>query len=157
MKRIHHRFGRFAYMLIYIMRYVLPFSRKPRTRVLAILNDSEVLLVKNWLSSQKWSLPGGGIKRNETPARSAARELYEETGLQVAPSQLTFLGHMPNSELVPIVMVYKVHLNDSDSAASIPSHARHEIIDLAWHRITQLPPDRTPLVDHVLAGPEQQG
>lgn len=157
MKRIHHHLGRYAYVLFRILSRLLPFSKNPRTRVLVILNDSEILLVKNWMSKQQWALPGGGVKRGEDPARAAARELREETGIQVDPRALQFIGHMPNPGFPPVVMVYKLHLGDSDSAAAIPPHARFEIIDLAWHRLTDLPADRVVLVDHVLSQSDQQG
>jgi len=154
MKQAHTRLGYFAYLMVHALRRVLPFSKKPRTRVLVILNDTEILLVKNWLSEQHWSLPGGGVKRGEDPAQAAVRELREETGLQVDASQLQFVGHMPNNDVVPIVMVYKVHLSDTDSAAAIPPHARFEISDLKWHKLAELPADRTPLIDRVLTQPE---
>jgi ADP-ribose pyrophosphatase YjhB (NUDIX family) len=35
-----------------------------------------------------WSLPSGMVEAHETPAGGAARELAEETGLRVAPSDL---------------------------------------------------------------------
>lgn len=35
-----------------------------------------------------WFTPGGGLDDGETPAQGAARELAEETGLVVAPSDL---------------------------------------------------------------------
>jgi 8-oxo-dGTP pyrophosphatase MutT (NUDIX family) len=35
-----------------------------------------------------WFTPGGGLNDGETPAEGAARELYEETGLQIAPADL---------------------------------------------------------------------
>ena len=35
-----------------------------------------------------WFTPGGGLDDGETSAEGAARELREETGLQVAPDQL---------------------------------------------------------------------
>jgi 8-oxo-dGTP pyrophosphatase MutT (NUDIX family) len=35
-----------------------------------------------------WFTPGGGLNDGETPAEGAARELYEETGLRVAPEDL---------------------------------------------------------------------
>jgi 8-oxo-dGTP pyrophosphatase MutT (NUDIX family) len=35
-----------------------------------------------------WFTPGGGLRDAETPAQGAARELFEETGLRVAPADL---------------------------------------------------------------------
>jgi 8-oxo-dGTP pyrophosphatase MutT (NUDIX family) len=35
-----------------------------------------------------WFTPGGGLDAGETPARGAARELLEETGLRVDPAEL---------------------------------------------------------------------
>lgn len=35
-----------------------------------------------------WFTPGGGLNEGETSAEGAARELYEETGLRVDPSDL---------------------------------------------------------------------
>ena len=35
-----------------------------------------------------WFTPGGGLDEGETPAEGAARELFEETGLRVDPSEL---------------------------------------------------------------------
>ncbi|MEN2468323.1 NUDIX domain-containing protein [Burkholderia stabilis] len=41
--------------------------------------DSQVLLVAR--ASSRWALPGGTIKRGETPLEAAHRELCEETGV----------------------------------------------------------------------------
>ncbi|MCO8271912.1 NUDIX domain-containing protein [Actinoplanes sp. TRM 88003] len=35
-----------------------------------------------------WFTPGGGLESDETPAQGAARELYEEVGLQIEASAL---------------------------------------------------------------------
>lgn len=35
-----------------------------------------------------WFTPGGGLETGETPAESAARELFEEVGLKVEPAEL---------------------------------------------------------------------
>jgi 8-oxo-dGTP pyrophosphatase MutT (NUDIX family) len=36
-----------------------------------------------------WHIPGGGIEDGESLEQSAAREIYEEVGLQISPEQLT--------------------------------------------------------------------
>ena len=41
--------------------------------------DEQVLLVAR--ASSRWALPGGTIKRGETPLEAAHRELQEETGM----------------------------------------------------------------------------
>jgi 8-oxo-dGTP pyrophosphatase MutT (NUDIX family) len=49
----------------------------------------ELLLVRNsYGHSHLFVLPGGGIKRREEPAVAAAREVREETGLEVGALEL---------------------------------------------------------------------
>ncbi|WP_082902879.1 NUDIX hydrolase [Paraburkholderia ginsengiterrae] len=59
---------------------------KDRATVLCI-RDGRVLLVAR--ARARWSLPGGRIRRDETPADAARRELEEETGL--VATELTYL------------------------------------------------------------------
>lgn len=47
-----------------------------------ILHRARVLLVRP-ARKRRWQLPGGGMKRRETPRETAVREVDEETGLSV--------------------------------------------------------------------------
>lgn len=58
-----------------------------RTRVIVHVGD-DVLAVKGWFGDGKWSLPGGGLRRNEDPKNGLLRELHEETGVTVSPGQI---------------------------------------------------------------------
>lgn len=62
-----------------------------RTRIVLVADES-ILVVKGWLGSTKWSLPGGGLHKNEDPTTGACRELYEETGLSITPHKLKLVG-----------------------------------------------------------------
>lgn len=55
-----------------------PKSMKDRS-IIVCIRDGKVLLVAR--ARSRWSLPGGTIKRSETPLAAAPRELAEETGL----------------------------------------------------------------------------
>jgi len=46
--------------------------------VIARNGEGQVLLVRHSYGSGMWTLPGGGVKRREDPARAAAREIAEE-------------------------------------------------------------------------------
>src|SRR5258708_5159908 len=62
--------------------------RRAPTRVL-LTSGTKVLVVKSLISSGRWGLPGGGLHRGEDVRDGALRELYEETGIRLEPSQLT--------------------------------------------------------------------
>jgi len=51
-----------------------------------IVQDGQVLIVKRKYDplAGQWSLPGGGVELGETLEDSVAREMLEETGLEVA-------------------------------------------------------------------------
>lgn len=55
-------------------------------------HDGTYLVVRPWLGSGAWLLPGGGIWRGEPLAEAAARELNEETGIAIDPDDLVLLG-----------------------------------------------------------------
>lgn len=65
-----------------------PIAR-PSARVLAVSPDGRVLLMAfRSGSGTTWLTPGGGIHPGESPAEAAARELAEETGIEVTPEGL---------------------------------------------------------------------
>ncbi|HSU01055.1 MAG TPA: NUDIX domain-containing protein [Nocardioides sp.] len=59
----------------------------PRGRVLMQERDEHAPV---W--PEMWCFPGGGLERGEEPVDGACRELAEETGVVVAPEDLTDLG-----------------------------------------------------------------
>jgi len=65
----------------------------------ALKNDKNqfLLMLTHWDPGSglppRWVTPGGGIDDGETPAAAAVRELFEETGLTIAESDLgAYLG-----------------------------------------------------------------
>jgi 8-oxo-dGTP diphosphatase len=65
-------------------------ERAVRIRVgVLICRDAEVLLVRHEKGAHSyWLVPGGGVDAGETMVEAAARELLEETGLDVEVSRL---------------------------------------------------------------------
>ena len=57
-----------------------------------IVTDGQRLLLGHATRSPRWDIPKGVAEPGETPLVAAARELLEETGLTVAPEDLTDLG-----------------------------------------------------------------
>ncbi|WP_173526496.1 NUDIX hydrolase [Nonomuraea antri] len=56
--------------------------------------DGNVLLLRHrfWPRERQWGLPTGGAKRGETFEQAVAREVREETGLEVRVGELVHLG-----------------------------------------------------------------
>jgi len=48
-----------------------------------IFYKNKLLLIKNTYR-KGWTLPGGGVKKNESPKQTAIREVYEEVGMHVS-------------------------------------------------------------------------
>jgi len=82
-------FYRVAYRCAYRMMRVYWAVLHPQTHgaLVAIWHQGEILLVKNSYVPYH-SLPGGYVRKSETGREAALRELFEETGLRVSPSDL---------------------------------------------------------------------
>src|SRR5687767_3727656 len=87
-----------------------------------IVRRSRVLLVR---TRHRWQLPGGTLRRRETPREAALREVEEETGLR--PRILGRTGRYPRRDgSVAIVFAARVAWNAE------PAGPRNEIREQRW-------------------------
>jgi 8-oxo-dGTP diphosphatase len=95
--------------------------------------DDRVLLVRQ---GEQWLLPGGMLKADETPAAGAAREVHEETGVDVridglaaiaeqtfTDGRTSFVFHFAAFDATP----------ESTDLATDPGIGDEPIDDVAWH------------------------
>jgi 8-oxo-dGTP pyrophosphatase MutT (NUDIX family) len=90
MKRIARKLGTLVYWLGWPF-FKTYFMFGERTRLLVVCGN-DVLMVSGWLSDRSWSMPGGGLHTGEDPAAGVVREVYEETGVRIAPEAVRLLG-----------------------------------------------------------------
>ena len=83
---------RLGLRLAYGMLVMVWFVLRPRHRgtLVAVWHDGRVLVITNSYRSCL-SFPGGGVRQGEEPAEAAVRELREEVGIRVQPSDLRFV------------------------------------------------------------------
>ncbi len=137
--------GRVLSFIVGPIIYVLTPHGKARVRVV-VRYKNDILLVKSWLSSQKWDLPGGGIDRGERPTMAAVREVYEETSLFINKNQLSYIGTVEAPwPLKCSLVVYEVWV-ESKNLDSLPWFRQVEICDREWFSIKNLPTNRDSIV-----------
>lgn len=107
--------------------------QKDRVRVIIYRDDGDILLVKNRFSRQKWALPGGGVKHNESYEQAAVREILEEVGLKI--HNLRYLGKANSHESYAkfSVRVFVAHASDYDIKCNF------EIMEARWLNMNYLP------------------
>ena len=118
----------------YVMSLVLRIgSKKDRVRVIVYRDDGDILLVKNRFSRQKWALPGGGVKHNESYEQAAVREVLEEIGLKI--HNLQYLGKANSHESYAkfSVRVFAAHAYDGDIKCNF------EIMEARWFNRDYIP------------------
>ena len=91
------------------------FNKPPRkVGGVAIVSEGQILLVKRSESAGKypnfWSVPMGGVEKGETFREGAARELQEETMLDINPKDLVYLGAIKDGKYNRFVKIYKTEM-----------------------------------------------
>lgn len=145
--RLYSFSGVVVYYLSIPLLYIYGRITKPRPRLLYI-HDGKVLLVKNWFSEQKWTLPGGGVIKNENETAALVREIDEELGITIGVTQLAHLATIAVQRLAP----YKISIYTLQSTSLPPRFIvdKCEIIATAWFPLTEIPTDRASELDVIV-------
>lgn len=106
---------------------------KPVTATLVPIDGGLVLVKRNCEPFvNDWCLPGGFIEARESPEESAAREVWEETGLEVDIKQI--LGAFsPGRGINVIILFYlagekiKGKMRAGDDASDVGVFKKHEL------------------------------
>ena len=115
--------------------------KEDRVRVIVYRDDGKILLVRSRFSRQKWALPGGGVKHNESYEQAAVREVLEEVGLKIY--NLRYLGKANSHESYAkfSVRVFAAHASDYDIKCNF------EIMEARWFNRDYLPKEYTLLTN----------
>ena len=115
--------------------------KKDRVRVIVYRDDGRILLVRGRFSRQEWTLPGGGVDRNESYEQAAVREVLEEIGLKI--HNLRYLGKANSHESYAkfSVRVFAAHTSDCDIKCNF------EIMEARWFNRDHLPEEYTLLTN----------
>lgn len=125
-----------AYVAAYRMMRVYWKVRHPTTHgtLVAMWNGGDVLLVRNSYVPY-YSLPGGYLRRGETPQQAALRELEEEVGVSANSEQLHLVLEETNDweGKRDHVLIFSIELARRPAVAV----DHREVIEASWW-----PPER---------------
>ena len=112
--------------------------------VCLVARDGKVLFIKrgNEPGYGLWSLPGGYVDRGEVVEKAAAREVFEETGLEVEIGRL--LGVFSEEGRPVILVAYEARENGGTLAPG------SEALELGFFAPDALPPIAFPRDTHLL-------
>lgn len=126
------------YFIALKLRQIYWFLFRPRTIGVKCLVQykEEVLLIRNTYGSKTWTLPGGGMKRGETPLVAITREVSEEVGIE----GLVFkeLGVYTSTLEHKRDTIYCFKLRVSSRKFFIDER---EIVEAKWFELSSMPND----------------
>lgn len=124
-------------------RLVRLLVQKYLVGAVTIIRDSEApapgrLLLLRQPPGRSWGLPAGLLKKAEPPDVGAARELAEESGVVIAPDDLT--PAVPNAIVHPKGWVDTVFLGSVPASTNPLVVDGGEVLEAGWFPLDDLPP-----------------
>ena len=127
--------------VVHAVRYWTSFRTSSIQGVRVILvQDRKVVLVTHWYAPWTWTLPGGGVNKNETPEAAAIRETKEETGFDVKSLAGEIGKYKGTWGRGDMVMVFYT----GDFEGSLALTPNIEIMGRSWFDIDNLPEELSP-------------
>lgn len=144
MNAVKKLFLRFAYPLLLVYWFVL---RPETTGVRCLItNGQRVLLIQHSYGPRSWSVPGGGVKSQESFLDAAKRETFEEVGITV--SNMENLGQVfyDKERKKDTIWIFHTEVISTDFTID-----NVEIINAQWFPFDELPLDSSPLLKQFLS------
>ncbi|MBD3647339.1 MAG: NUDIX hydrolase [Pseudomonadales bacterium] len=107
----------------------------------AVILDDRILMVRPVHAGRDyWTLPGGGIESDETPAQAAEREVLEETGIEVSADRFLFRASSRSGRNTTICFLMTEPHDVNHSLGVDPEEAHLDegermLQDVTWHPI----------------------
>jgi 8-oxo-dGTP pyrophosphatase MutT (NUDIX family) len=126
------------YQFLNSIRHAYWFAFHPNTFGVKVLIEYEgkYLFIRHGYGSRRWTLPGGGIRRHESPEGAAQREVWEEVRLDL--NVLRSLGTFVTD------IEYKhdtVHCFLANTLRDKPILHKGEVVAYGWFPKDDLPKD----------------
>lgn len=109
-----------------------------------IENNGKFLLVRISYGHREWTIPGGGVKKDEAFKVAARREAYEEVGIQVGNLKKIFEYKQNIEYKRDNVKVYYAKVTSPQFKID-----ETEIAEAGWFSPHELPTNRRPSLDKI--------
>lgn len=136
---------------------LLPVQRSPPSttqirygvKALTTLN-SRIFLVKerHQNGDEFWTLPGGGVKSNESFKAGLRRELLEELCCEVEITDVVTTYWYSHQSIENTVSLYTVF--DCKLCSLVQPVEREGILETRWFKVGNLPPRTIPQIRHLI-------
>lgn len=110
-----------------------------------------ILMVREVVDENRWTLPGGWADVNQTPAQSVVREVFEESGYHIRPVKLAAVWDRARQRQAPtafsVVRLFFVCVLEGGSPAT-----SLETSEVGWFAEAEIPADlslRRTLPQHI--------
>ncbi|MBP7767021.1 NUDIX hydrolase [Candidatus Saccharibacteria bacterium] len=119
-------FGRLFYWALWLAIWIVIRITR-RARVLVVCQD-EFLVVRSFIGSGSWTLPGGGVSRGESYRVGVVRELFEEVGISLDPDNV-----IECEGSTKYARLFGAYLDEKPDLSLL----RYEIKDYKWIKIDE--------------------